>query len=56
MATSESLPKSELTVPVAEQEQKQEGKQEQQIDPWSVNAGKDSQGNTLAFDYVAISK
>ena len=30
--------------------------QEQQIDPWSVEAGKDSQGNALAFDYVAIAK
>lgn len=30
--------------------------QEGHIDPWSVNAGKDSQGNALAFDYVALSK
>jgi hypothetical protein len=41
-------PKSALTVPILEQEQ--------QIDPWSVHSGKDSQGNALAFDYVAIAK
>lgn len=29
---------------------------EQVIDPWSVKAGTDAQGNTLAFDYEAISK
>ncbi|KAI9699858.1 MAG: hypothetical protein M1820_007033 [Bogoriella megaspora] len=29
---------------------------EQQIDPWSVQAGRDEQGNELAFDYVAISQ
>ncbi|KAN0068384.1 hypothetical protein V8E54_013580 [Elaphomyces granulatus] len=46
MERSELPPKSALTVPILEQEQ--------QIDPWSVDAGKDSQGNALAFDYVAI--
>ena len=44
----ELQPKSALTVPILEQEQ--------QIDPWSVHSGKDSQGNALAFDYVAIAK
>ncbi|KAI9688782.1 MAG: hypothetical protein M1822_001139 [Bathelium mastoideum] len=29
---------------------------DQQIDPWSVQAGTDEQGNTLAFDYAAISQ
>lgn len=29
---------------------------EQQIDPWSVQAATDEQGNVLAFDYEAISK
>lgn len=29
---------------------------EQQIDPWDVQAGRDEQGNALAFDYVAISQ
>lgn len=29
---------------------------EQNIDPWSVSAAVDEQGNTLAFDYEAISK
>jgi len=48
MATSEPQPKSALTVPVPEQEQ--------QIDPWSVDAGEDSKGNALSFDYVAIAK
>jgi hypothetical protein len=48
MERSELPPKSALTVPILEQEQ--------QIDPWSVDAGKDSQGNALAFDYVAIAK
>jgi hypothetical protein len=48
METSELQSKSALTVPILEQEQ--------QIDPWSVHSGKDSQGNALAFDYVAIAK
>lgn len=48
METSELQPKSALTVPIPEQEQ--------QIDPWSVDAGKDSEGNALAFDYVAMAK
>ena len=29
---------------------------EQQIDPWSVSAAIDEQGNTLSFDYEAISR
>ena len=29
---------------------------EQIIDPWSVEAAVDEQGNTLEFDYVKISK
>ncbi|KAL9095393.1 MAG: hypothetical protein Q9165_002264 [Trypethelium subeluteriae] len=29
---------------------------DQQIDPWSVQAGTDEQGNTLEFDYVKISR
>jgi len=29
---------------------------EQSIDPWSVSAAVDEQGNTLQFDYEAISK
>lgn len=29
---------------------------EQQIDPWSVKAATDEQGNALAFDYEAISQ
>ncbi|KAI9658132.1 MAG: hypothetical protein M1831_003977 [Alyxoria varia] len=29
---------------------------EQQIDPWSVSAATDDQGNVLAFDYEAIAK
>jgi hypothetical protein len=48
METSELQPKLALTLPIPELEQ--------QIDPWSVDAGKDSQGNALAFDYVAIAK
>jgi len=52
MEKSESQPKSALTVPISEQQKDQE----QQIDPWTVDAGTDSQGNALAFDYVAISK
>ena len=52
MEASESQPKSGVTVPIPEQQQPQE----QKIDPWSVDAGKDSQGNALEFDYVAIAK
>ena len=29
---------------------------EQSIDPWSVEAATDEQGNTLQFDYLQISK
>jgi tryptophanyl-tRNA synthetase len=29
---------------------------EQEINPWDVQAGTDENGNSLAFDYVAISK
>ena len=29
---------------------------EQSIDPWSVEAATDEQGNTLEFDYLQISK
>ena len=29
---------------------------EQNIDPWSVSAGIDEDGNALAFDYEAISR
>lgn len=32
------------------------GAVEQKIDPWSVTAGTDAEGNELAFDYPAISK
>lgn len=32
------------------------GAVEQQIDPWSVSAATDEQGNTIAFDYEAISR
>jgi len=32
------------------------GSVEQQIDPWSVQAATDAEGNALAFDYEAISK
>lgn len=32
------------------------GAVEQQIDPWSVSAAIDEQGNTLNFDYEAISR
>jgi hypothetical protein len=28
----------------------------QHVDPWTVDAGTDAQGNALSFDYVAISK
>lgn len=48
MATPDTQPKSEITVPVTEHEQT--------IDPWSVDAGQDSEGNALAFDYLAIAK
>lgn len=55
MATPEVPPKSEVIVPITEQAAPAT-EQEQQIDPWSVDAGQDSQGNALAFDYLAISK
>lgn len=32
------------------------GAVEQHIDPWSVSAAKDADGNVLAFDYPAISQ
>lgn len=32
------------------------GAVEQKIDPWSVSAAIDEQGNSLAFDYEAISR
>jgi hypothetical protein len=33
-----------------------EGGGAQHVDPWTVDAGTDAQGNALSFDYVAISK
>ncbi|KAH8700349.1 putative tryptophanyl-tRNA synthetase, cytoplasmic [Talaromyces proteolyticus] len=50
MATSGS----ETVLPIREGEE--EKKAEQQIDPWDVQAGRDENGNVLAFDYEAISK
>ena len=44
---------SEATLPIREGEKKAS---EQQIDPWDVQAGQDENGNSLAFDYVAISQ
>ena len=48
MATSDNPPQAERIVPVAATEQ--------DINPWSVDAGEDAEGNALAFDYVAIAK
>ncbi|EEQ28700.1 tryptophanyl-tRNA synthetase [Microsporum canis CBS 113480] len=48
-------PKAETVVPVREEEQPA-ATIEQEINPWDVKGAKDAQGNTLAFDYVAISK
>lgn len=48
-------PKAETMVPVCEEEQPA-ATTEQDINPWDVKGAKDAQGNTLAFDYVAISK
>lgn len=48
-------PKAETVVPVREEEQPA-ATTEQEINPWDVKGAKDAQGNTLAFDYVAISK
>lgn len=41
---------------VAAASQAQTAAKEQVIDPWSVSAATDDAGNTLAFDYEAISK
>ncbi|PMD52563.1 putative tryptophanyl-tRNA synthetase, cytoplasmic [Hyaloscypha bicolor E] len=41
-------------LPVREAEKK--SSTEQEINPWDVQAGQDEQGNTLQFDYVAISQ
>lgn len=48
-------PKAEVVVPVREEAQPA-ATTEQEINPWDVKGVKDAQGNTLAFDYVAISK
>jgi tryptophanyl-tRNA synthetase len=41
-------------LPIREGENK--ASTEQEINPWDVQAGQDEQGNTLQFDYVAISQ
>ncbi|PMD21130.1 putative tryptophanyl-tRNA synthetase, cytoplasmic [Hyaloscypha hepaticicola] len=41
-------------LPIREGEKK--ASTEQEINPWDVQAGQDEQGNTLQFDYVAISQ
>ncbi|KAK2883376.1 hypothetical protein FQN49_000016 [Arthroderma sp. PD_2] len=48
-------PKAETVVPVREEEQPASST-EQVINPWDVKGAKDAQGNTLAFDYTAISQ
>ena len=48
-------PATELPIREGEGEKKTAAT-EQEINPWDVQAGQDEQGNTLQFDYVAISK
>jgi tryptophanyl-tRNA synthetase len=47
-------PETSAELPIRETEKK--GSTEQEINPWDVQAGQDEQGNSLAFDYVAISQ
>lgn len=49
-----AAPDTTTELPIREGEVK--GATEQEINPWDVQAGQDQEGNTLAFDYVAISK
>jgi tryptophanyl-tRNA synthetase len=41
-------------LPIREDEKK--GSTEQEINPWDVQAGQDEQGNTLQFNYAALSQ
>jgi tryptophanyl-tRNA synthetase len=49
-----AAPEITTELPIRDGEKK--GSTEQEINPWDVQAGQDEQGNTLAFDYVAISQ
>jgi hypothetical protein len=52
--TTMAAPPPTEELPVREAEKK--SSTEQEINPWDVQAGQDEQGNTLQFDYVAISQ
>ncbi|PGH19524.1 tryptophan-tRNA ligase [Polytolypa hystricis UAMH7299] len=47
-------PKPETVVPILDEAA--HAATEQEINPWDVQAARDEQGNSLAFDYVAISQ
>ena len=49
-------PVSVASLSIADKAKAPNAASEQQIDPWSVSAATDEQGNVLAFDYEAISK
>ena len=49
-------PEAATVLPIREGEGEKKGAVEQEINPWDVQAGTDENGNSLAFDYVAISK
>jgi tryptophanyl-tRNA synthetase len=47
-------PDATAELPIRDGEQKVAS--EQEINPWDVQAAQDKDGNSLAFDYVAISQ
>lgn len=47
-------PKADTVVPVNATEKP--AASEQEINPWDVQAARDEQGNSLAFDYAAIAQ
>jgi tryptophanyl-tRNA synthetase len=49
-----AAPETTAELPIRDAEKK--GSTEQEINPWDVQAGQDEHGNSLAFDYVAISQ
>lgn len=49
-------PGAETVLPIREGEGEKKAAAEQEINPWDVQAAVDENGNTLAFDYVAISQ
>jgi tryptophanyl-tRNA synthetase len=56
IAAEEGQPPAIAALSISGNEESTSKVTEQVIDPWSVKAATDAEGNDIAFDYEAISK